>query len=353
MRRIIPFLLASTAAIASGNLDHRITTLEDQMQDLRMQTVYCNHGAKTATDYPCLRCSYGVYFEAEAIYWKFFEGGTDFVYSNGPNSDPATFVDRLEYLDFDWRFAYRFTLGYQLRNPDLDLWSTFTRFTTEQSVGINQPSGGGALFPNQQVAVNPDYRRTTESMKVFYNVLDINLGRTYFLRRTFSAHPFIGVKGAKIDQRSKLHWEGSAISDFNYKSSNDFWGAGIQLGTRGNWKFTKNWSVFGSVLGSLLYGWYDVDTKIQQFYPTITTPLNLESDLRAVVPNMAADAGVRWEYAGLSDRALFSLSLAYEFQYWWAQNQTLHTDATGAYVWNRWSEDFGLQGVKLNFGVDF
>ncbi|MBS0625989.1 MAG: hypothetical protein JSS32_08065 [Verrucomicrobia bacterium] len=352
MRRILPFLLATSALSAIGNIDQRVSTLEDQMQDLRMQSVYGNYGANTAKGVPYLN-SYGVYFQAEGIYWKFFEGGTDFVYAKGPNASASTFVDRLHYLDFDWRFAYRFTLGYQSNKYDLDVWSSFTRFTTDQSTGVNRPSGGGTLYVNQAVTQNADYTRATESMKIFYNVLDLNLGRTYFLRRTFSAHPFIGLKGAKINQRNYQSWQGSATSDFNYKSSNEFWGVGIQMGTRGSWHFTRQWSMFGSILGSLMYGWYDVDTTIQRYYPTAQTPLHLRSDLRAVVPNMAADAGFRWEYPAFRDRTLFSLSLAYEFQYWWAQNQMLHTKNGTTYSWDRFAEDFGLQGVKLNFGLDF
>lgn len=354
MRRILPLLLLSTTTILASTLNERLDVLESQMQDLRMQSVYGNFGAKTASGYPDLD-SWGVYFGAEAIYWKFFEGGTDYVYENEPNVSSTVASDQLHYLDEAWRFAYRFTLGYQLNDPDLDLWSTFTRFTTDQDRGVNQPNGStGALFPNQNLPNKLDYTRATVEGNIAYNVLDINLGRSYFLRRTFSMHPFIGVRGAKIDTRTYFTWSGSSISDFTYKSSNDFWGAGILGGTRGRWHFDKHWSLFGSFLGSLLYGWYDIDTKIQQLFPSSDTLLNLDSDLRLVVPNITTDVGLSWEYIAFCEKTRFSFSLAYEFQYWWAYNQTLHTKYNApSYAWDRFAEDFGLQGLKFNFGLDF
>ncbi|HAB98967.1 MAG TPA: hypothetical protein DCE71_04010 [Parachlamydiales bacterium] len=354
MRRILPFLLFSTAAITATTIDHRLDVLEAQMEDLRMQSVYGNFGANTASGYPYLESSWGLYFQGEAIYWKFFEGGTDYVYENNPSSDPNVKVDRLHYLDLDWRFAYRFTLGYQFDDPDLDLWSTFTRFTTDQSNSVDQPKGpNGALYPNQAVTANTDYTKATAEGTFQFNVLDVNVGRNYFLRKTFSMHPFMGVRGAKIDVRNYYTWEGSAVSDFHYKTSNDFWGIGLIGGTQGRWHFDSHWSFFGSFLGSLLYGWYDVGTDIQQFRGTPSNPLNLDSDIRHIMPNIAMDTGISWEYMAFRDRTRFSVSLAYEFQYWWAYNETLHTKQNATYAWDRLGEDFGLQGLKFNFGLDF
>ena len=350
MRRILPFLLASSACIASESLETRIETLESQMQNLRMETVYGNHGAKTVTAYPYLH-SWGVYVSAEALYWKFFEGGTDYVFNAAPQPI-ANYHDWMRYVDFDWRFAFRVTAGYKLDNPDFDIWSTYTRFTTDQSSRVTG-STLSRLYPNENVTINADYTSASQSWKISYNVLDLNVGRNYFLRRTFSAHPFVGLRGAIIDQRGKAAWNGSATSDFLYKSKNDFTGIGLVAGTQGRWHFDQHWSVFGSLLGSLLYGRYDVDTTLRQVYPTVTTPLSLDSDTRRVVPNMAADAGVRWEYDAFSYQTRFALTLAYEFQYWWAQNQTLHTKSGTTYAWDRWAEDFGMQGVKLNLGLDF
>lgn len=353
MRRILPCFLLSSAALMADSLDHRLDVLETQMQQLRMQSVYGNYGANTASAYPFLE-SWGLYFEGEAIYWNFFMGGTDYTYVNQANPSTTVLVDDLQYLDFDWRFAYRFTLGYQFDSPDLDLWSTFTRFTTDQNTSVDLPDGPNArLFPNQAVDENPDYTSSSQSSDFEFNVLDINLGRNYFLRKTFSMHPFIGVRGAKIDERTKTSWEGSISSDFHYKSSNEFWGLGILGGTEARWHFDSNWSLFGSVLGSLLYGWYDVDTTIQEIYPSPITDLKLDSDLRRVVPNMTADVGATWEYVPCQRRVRFALTLAYEFQYWWAYNQTLHTKYGVQYAWDRLAEDFGMQGVKFNAGLDF
>lgn len=356
MRRILPYFLLSAAAVSADSLDHRLGVLESQMEQLRMESVYGNFGANTASAYPFLE-SWGLYFSGEAICWKFFLGGTDYTYVNKANPISTVFVDRLEYLDFDWRFAYRFTLGYQLDSPDFDLWSTFTRFTTDQETSVEVPEGPNArLFANQNVAQNVDYQRATQSCDFQYNVLDINLGRNFFLRKTFSMHPFIGVRGAKIDERTNTSWTGSVTSDFHYKSSNDVWGVGILGGTEARWHFDSNWSLFGSFLGSLLYGWYDVDTTIRQNYPVEVANLSLDSDLRQLIPNMTLDVGASWEYVPCQKRVRYSVSLAYEFQYWWAYNQTLHTKyttTTDLYAWDRLAEDFGMQGVRLNFGLDF
>ncbi|HEY4254834.1 MAG TPA: Lpg1974 family pore-forming outer membrane protein [Chlamydiales bacterium] len=340
------YLLSSAVILASSlsalpTLDARLDRLEEQVNEISAQTVYGNYGAKTASAIPRLN-TYGGFLSIEGLCLQFFEGGSDFVYRNTTPISTSFNMGRTKTFSFDWRFAFRVAGGYQFKCPDWTLWAEYLRFTTEQSKKISPPAGG-SLSSNFVFDTNPLTSRL--EMEINYNTLDLNLGRPYLLRNNFSLHPFVGVRGAVIHQHDEIT-ETFVSSTLFHHETNRFYGAGLRAGSQARWLLGSGWSLFGSLAGSIVYGTFD-----NRF--TQNQSIKLQSDTSGLSPNLTSDAGLSWEKALASARTRISLSLGYEFDYWWRQNQTIHnfTDATVASM--RWSEDLGLHGVKLNCGFDF
>ena len=348
MRNLFCSALLLATTLTALDLNDRITRLEEKMQDVRTQTVYGNYGASTASAYPSMN-TWGIYGTIEGLYMKFTEGGTDYAWTDTV-AGGSPYVGKLKYLDYDWRFAFRVTAGYQFDCPDWDLWAEYMRFATSQSNTTNLPAGGGLysnVFNGGSISSLTKIRQS-----VAFNTADLNLGRNYFLRRNVSMHPFFGLRGAWINQHQNTKIDSVSSVFYQMKQKNDYGGLGLRTGSSVRWHLSQGWSLFGSLSAALMWGQFDNSLKqIQTSSGTTTTNIDLNTDTRRILPNMMADAGITWEH--VFRRGRLGMTLGYEFDYWWRQNQTVHVDASTTYTYYRISEDLALQGVKLNLGYDF
>jgi hypothetical protein len=359
MRYLLSSALLLASSISALEIDHRITRLEDQMQGVRVETVNGNYGANTASAYPSMN-TWGTYATIEGLYLKFFEGGTDYAWTDREAPSGTPFQGALKYLNFDWRFAFRVTAGYQFDNPDWDLWAEYMRFQTEQSHTTHK-SSDGELYSN---VLNLDAisSYTKLKMRIAFNTTDLNMGRNYFLRKNVSVHPFIGLRGAWINQHESVPIANESTRSifYNMKQKNDYGGLGIRSGSSIRWHLNPSWSLYGGLAGSLMWGQFNNYVKLSQTLSgTTSTVLDLNTDTRRILPNLSTDVGLTWEH--IFSRARISFTLGYEFDYWWRQNQTVHIDARNiydielaqTYGYIRLSEDLGMQGLKFNFGFDY
>jgi hypothetical protein len=340
------YLLSSAIILASSlsaipTLDARLERLEEQMDEISAKTVYGNYGAKTASAQPRLN-TYGGFVSIEGLYLKFFEGGLDFVYRETTPPSVTNNVGRTKDFSFDWRFAFRVSGGYKFKSPDWNLWAEYLRFTTEQSTRVSPPPGGSL---SSNIFDGNDPLTSRMEMEINYNTLDLNLGRPYLLRNNFSLSPFVGVRGAVIHQHEEIT-ETLFGSPLTAHETNRFYGAGLRAGSQVRWLVGRGWSLFGSLAGSVVYGTFD-----NRF--TQDQAIKLQSNTSGLSPNLTSDAGLTWEKALASARTRIAISLGYEFDYWWRQNQTIHNFTEAVVASSRISEDLGLHGVKLNCGFDF
>lgn len=343
-------LLLATQLTAASPLDSRITLLEEQMKDLRVETMNGNFGAKTASAYPNLR-SWGAYASVEGLYLNFREGGTDYAFDEVAGNS-AFYKGKIQYFDFDWKFAFRVTAGYQFSNPDWDTWAEYIRFATSQSK--NTPRApGGSIDSNVYFSTGINTRNAKLNMSVNYNVVDWNVGRLFFLRKNFSVHPFAGIRGSWINQHQQTDMTTNTYTDSFYQK-NDTWSLGFRTGSQGRWYFSKNWSAFGSAAASILYTDFSNSARLNRISNNVPNQLlNINLGNRRMLPNATLDAGISWEMSYACDRSRVRISAGYEFDYWWRQNQTIHLNAGTFFSYFRTSEDIALQGVKLNAAFDF
>ena len=352
-RFAVTLVLANISLFSAESLTDRISILEEKMADVRTQTVYGNYGANTAKAFPNLN-SYGVSIWADAVVYKFFVGGTDYVYTD-TEASATLFSGTLNDLNFNWAWGFKVGLGYQIGQlPGWQIWSEYTRFVTDESSTTARPTGG-ALFPNYQNTLLTAYSSTTTHWDAHYNVVDLDFGRNYFLRGNFSVFPRFGVRGAWILQNQTASAPHATAGTLSTTAHTDFRGVGILGGTQARWNFNKNWSFFGDFGASLIWGEVDVSLDTTQS-PGEQTPLTVkysDADLHRILPNMSWESGLRWEMPLISNRTNLSFELSYEFAYWWRINQELRGKSTNSALFGRVSEDLGLNGVKISGAFDF
>lgn len=105
------------------------------------------------------------------------------------------------------------------------------------------------------------------------NILDIDLGRKYWVSKSLSLRSYIGIRAASIAQGYQIHHDGGSWAEFDNGSffqpayndkvilQNKFEGIGGRSGIEGDWNFGCGWSLFSQIAASILYGHFNVIHK--------------------------------------------------------------------------------------------
>lgn len=288
---------------------------------------------------------------ADFIFWRADEDGLEYVSTGHRLHRPHT----------KWSPGFKLGVGYTFGNQDF--WDIFLRWTFFQTHEQGHEHGSLKSWWSPTM-LGPTATSASSKWRLHYNTLDLELGRDYFISKTLAIRPHVGLRGALIRQHYNAHYKG-VFADITpstiptrFDAKNNFGGAGVRAGAQLSWHFTRDWSVIGSLAGSLLWGHFDVDEELKGIVDAAPSHQDIDQDLSRVAPNLEASLGFQWETFFSKDRYRVAISLAYEFTEWFSQNQMTRSeliDGNGqsATHFDRIQGDLGLQGGTLEVRFDF
>lgn len=172
-------------------------------------------------------------------------------------------------------------------------------------------------------------------------IFDLTFGKEYHLTKRVTIHPFIGARGAIINQKLRAKYHSVFFFSSNEtrfantvaSAKNDFWGVGPRTGLDINLFMSKNWTFLGGLSGSLLISQYKVKFAGDGFVSDSESgldPLTVSMrDKRNICrANMDAYFGLGWENEYNQGRNRFTIALLAEGSYWWGINQLAELDLT-------------------------
>jgi hypothetical protein len=320
---------------------------------------------------------------ADFIYWRADEDNLEYVADMHLATDETRYHSKVKQPSIKWSPGFRLGIGYTFEKQDgWDLRLQWTRFETHQTghEKIDQTLEDGN-FHLLQPWWNPSFvgelaTQASVDWKLHYNVIDLELGRDYFISRKITLRPYFGLRGAIINQQYDAGYEAIFFfrdpSEFiiptSVKAENNFRGIGARAGGDFLWHFTKQWSVTGKCSGSLSYGKFDIDgtmhhpVRINQQTRTFTSQVaKLQQELSKVIPNVEVGIGLMWETYFNQNRNHIALSIGYEFSEWFSQNQLTEVDEfdnpnkgiVSGPTYNHFNGDLGLQGATFTARFDF
>ena len=184
----------------------------------------------------------------------------------------------------------------------------------------------------------------------FYD-LDLVLGRNYFVSRYLALHPYFGLTSAWIQQHRHVRFEEPSGDLMKLRSKNNFWGIGPRLGIDSQFYLGRNFSLYGNFSGALLWG--DFHVREKESFPLDDLEIyNLRDNLHRMVSTVGFGLGIAYETNFNHDANHFMVKAGYEGQYWWRQNQLPIFNAF-ALNFTRQSEDMSMQGLTVDFRLDF
>lgn len=343
---VFAFYLPAQICFAD-DLESRLSLLQTQMADLKTETVHKTSGVQFAPGGPQYDGD-GIHVRAAILFWHLNAGGSDIAVSL---KGPADRVDKIHSAHFDWDFGYQAGIGYTFEH---DAWDVLLNFTWFQTTASTTAHGG--LSPQKGVPFTIHAAAIHCNWHVHYNVLDLELGRCFFVSKYLSVRPQFGIETSWIDQRRNLavHRHGQArIRRAHIHGKNSFWGIGPRAGVNGTWYFGRHFSTLGVISSSLQWGDFDVRTKESIVKnPAKKRQIKVDGNFHTLVPNAEMKLGIGWDANILEGKNHVGVSLFYEFQYWWRQNQFIN-EPFKTVSFQHESEDLAIQGLTLDFRFDF
>lgn len=257
-------------------------------------------------------------------------------------------------FNFKWDYGFRVGTGYDFEYDQWDtaLYWTWFRTETNRSIPfaadtvISPEFDAAFLTGNIALSLNGNWR-------LLLNMFDWELGRGYWVSKSLSLRPFLGVKGGWIRQSIHAHYNNLIIHSVLTHNSgrehlkNNFWGVGPTGGINTKWNIRtlgcSFLNLFGDFSVATMWGrWTCADV----FESTVPQTYSIKTKNAALGALMFRGfAGLGWD-ADLH-KSHFAAKLGFETQIWLnqlristLQIQRLHGDLT-------------LQGLTFNCRFDY
>ncbi len=175
--------------------------------------------------------------------------------------------------------------------------------------------------------------------KLKLNLIDLELGRDYWVSRYLSIRPFVGLRYASIRQHTSIEYNGgsfagpigttpgtqNAFNDF-VDLQNNYRGAGLRAGLDSEWNFGCGWALWGNLAASIIYGRFSVDhdeiIRIANLSPhSIASVVDANESFRASRAILDMGLGVQWSTMFCSCKYGFTAMLGWESHMFFDQNQ--------------------------------
>lgn len=269
----------------------------------------------------CCESNEGKFFlRGDLLYWRPYLTGVELGFGTGSIAqttvgDTQVIVSDEFDIDpkFNWDCGYRVAAGYEMANH----WGVGAEYTHFKGDGQRSSFDNGDITSRGKFNVKLDQ-------------VDLLLGYDYSYNSDFSIKPFIGVRGARIEDSVKglittqLTIDGvpalGEIRDFNHRQ--DYRAIGPILGLYGDYNIGCGVGIYGSAAASLLYGRIHVNMDDATLLGTLTSTAIFTSNsrhLHSFDPNADLALGIFWK-TDLFECAKLNMKLGFEHHEYFNQN---------------------------------
>lgn len=197
--------------------------------------------------------------------------------------------------------------------------------------------------------------------KMSFNVLDVELGRSFYISSKLTTRPFIGCKAAWLTQQNRINYELDLSvvnptifpSNVNITMKQDFVGFGLRGGMNTAWELAKHWSIYGNFAVSLLWSEFDNSRKDSQITQALKaqsssffTSFDVKENFHTLRPVLEMALGLMYSHDFYQGKSRLIVYAGWEEQFWYKQNEFI------APV-NLNDGDLTLQGLTTGIGYAF
>lgn len=325
-----------SAADNSGqirNLENRVSALEQRRGQTGMMNPPANPTVKHGAD---------VFLFGELLYWSANQGGMPLAVVNKHTSLNLS-NSKIENVRGKWDIGSRVGIGYVIPHDGWDIDLTWLHFNTESHRKALHSSSNRFIFPTLAPSSDPianiNYcRKANGRWKLYFNQLDLDLGRDFFVSRWLTLRPHGGLRADWLRQNLNVNYKnfdnGLATPNKVKIRYHDRWrGIGLEGGLDTQWGLGGGWSIFSDISAAILYGRHKIRLTDKDKPPVVGSSngasslphgnfARVKERLRRIAhPILDLALGLRWDKKFDNDRFHIGLQAGWENHVYFGQNQ--------------------------------
>jgi hypothetical protein len=294
------------------------------------------------------------FITAEFIWWKTHLDAMEYAIGGffdgyGVSSGNVS-TGKAETPHFDFDPGVKLGLGWHADHDGWDLYADWTFLISKrEKASLNNSLGSGhgmvsAQHANiagnlEQVALSS----ATNLWKQHFNVIDIELGRDFFLSRYLTVRPQIGLKTGWVHEKTQTNLgiaNIATVSSAEFKNTQNVWGVGVRSGLTSGWHLSKHWQIVGDF--ALSNFWGNFHRKFEQKNELLTGSVSKTQDThqskQSVIPVVETGIALGYVTWFSDNRYRFETRIGWDEQVWIGFNR---------------SQDFVRQGNLSLHGLTF
>jgi hypothetical protein len=271
---------------------------------------------------------------ADFIYWEARQANLEFV-TSGVDATGVSSQGQVYYPSFKYKPGFKVGLAADLGHDNWDLTADYTWLNgTGGKNSVSQAVADSNLdATNEIVATLPDgaiLYQADGNWGFHYNLINLDLGRNYYISEYLTLRPYFGLSGAWNNQSSLVHYTfadttANTTGDFlsqDYKQN--YWGVGFSTGLNTCWCFDENWSIYGDFGVMNLWSRFKIQESETQYDtasgvadmtdPTVT--YNTEGVQYGIQNVIDLQMGIRWGMRFDNDNYGISFQAGWDQQVW-------------------------------------
>lgn len=287
----------------------------------------------------------GLMMGGELLLWKGQEEGREFACIKKDNTltpaarQPFNSKIHLKEPKVEHDLGFRLALGYLFAGDNWDTNFRWTHFSSKSNRKLSTTAADEFFDPTADTFGFLGFNSKSANAKMHFNyhVFDWELGRNYFVSKSVTIRPHVGIRGALIKDRVRATYFQvedvvaqtlqQTLFDTSSLSSSNWCGVGLRFGADTLWHMTKNWGLFGKMSAALISSHAQVSQKLNglDFNRNSTSvfpgSVGLKEKLGAVRLNVEAAMGMQWSYI-CDSGAYINVMLGYDIVNWLEQNRS-------------------------------
>ncbi len=306
-----------------------------------------------------------VLITADFIYWTTKADGLIYAIT-GRNTGVQINASKGHAQQMEWTGdpGFKVGLGINLPHDGWDIFGQYTWLHTKThnitTKSFNTPLPGqfvSTFFGIRDGSLNQTYVKAKANWRNKFNVVDLGLGRNYFISQFLTLKPHVGLKGTWQDQEFVVEYTQVDLADINtiliqddIRFNQDMWGLGIRFGLDTGWQFIKDFGLVANMSLSAL--WSDFSTKRKDRHFSIALPANslyynFNFNQRPINAILEMQLGLRHDFWFCDNDYHVSIAAMWEEQVW------INHERFIKFFSNEVLGNFYLHGFTFNLRFDF
>jgi hypothetical protein len=346
----------------------------------------------------------------DVLYWfakekNFYYSVDGTMVSVGNQANPEVFFfsyapDKYKTFKTKWAPGVRVGAGWSSGCNDWDVGIDWTYYHNEKKnrastapfgfVSVSSPSILAMPAPGQSALINPwvnqvalapisssnpsttrlvVFPRVHAKWELLLNSIDLDIGRTFWVRECFTFRPYMGVRGAWIkthfETKSEyINTQSGSVGATPIETAVDvtardrfidhLWGVGAHLGIEPMWMFCDAWAIFGDFNIALICGQSHSKKKEKYQGSILTTPItsapngfvnyhhHSSREFFSMQPIFDLRLGIQWKQSWCCDQYHTEIDLSWEQHIWPESHFRINN-----FGWNTQTDNIAISGQQI------